>query len=129
MKLILLGAPGAGKGTISKQLVNDFRLVQYSTGDIFRSEMAAQTDLGRAAHDFISAGKLVPDQITIEMVLGKILGNDNYILDGFPRSMVQAEAIKSVGIDRVIYLDIPQEVAVIVFLGDVSVVNAEWSIM
>lgn len=112
MKLILLGAPGSGKGTMAEKLSQEFNLQHLSTGEIFRAEMSKKTQLGMKAQELINQGKLVPDEITINMLKPKIAGKDDYLLDGFPRTIPQAEAIADQKIDAVIYLKI-SEAAVI----------------
>ena len=116
MNLILFGPPGAGKGTQSEMLVNAFNMKQISTGDLFRAAIKNQTPLGKEAKGYLDDGKLVPDSVTIGLVeeeLGK-LGNQNFILDGFPRNVVQAEALTGIlannalKINRVIFLEVPQ---------------------
>ena len=118
MIVILLGSPGSGKGTQSKRLAEKFRFEHLATGDIFRGEIAAKSAVGVKAQDYLKAGKLVPDAVVIEMVAGKINPGGNYILDGFPRTIEQAqglaEMLKRVGstVDVVIYLTLPKEEAV-----------------
>ena len=92
MYLILLGAPGVGKGTQSKYLVEKKGFVQLSTGDILRAEVKAQTDLGVIAKKCMDEGALVSDEIVLNMIKNKLIGiSDNVIFDGFPRTLVQAE--------------------------------------
>lgn len=97
MYIVMLGAPGTGKGTIGKILSQDMNLIHISTGDIFREQIGKKTKLGQEAESYMSKGLLVPDGITIEMVKTRLLENDvkdGAILDGFPRTVVQAEALK-----------------------------------
>jgi len=106
MYLILLGAPGAGKGTQSKYLVEELGFTQLSTGDIFRAEVKAKTELGVIAQECIDSGCLVPDKIVVEMVkskLNKISGN--IIFDGFPRTTIQAEKFYRIMRDSNMNLD------------------------
>ena len=95
--IILMGPPGAGKGTLAKQLMSAFDLVHISTGDMFREAIKAGTDLGKLAKSYIDRGDLVPDEVTIGIVKER-LGQDDcekgYLLDGFPRTLPQAEALK-----------------------------------
>jgi len=92
MYLIILGAPGVGKGTQSKNLVEKFGFTQLATGDIFRAEVKAKTELGLIAKKFIEQGNLVPDDIVLGMVKNKLdIISDDIIFDGFPRTKVQAE--------------------------------------
>ncbi len=90
MILVLIGPPGAGKGTQCKRLVDWYKLVHLSSGDIFRSEIAAATEVGKTAKRFIDDGKLVPDEIVIEMMTKAVKAAGDCILDGFPRTVNQA---------------------------------------
>lgn len=106
MKLILLGAPGAGKGTLAKQLQEEFGFLHFSTGEIIRENIKNKTNLGLLAKPLIDSGKLVPDEIIVEVVKDRILNEkQSYILDGFPRTLPQAQALsKFIDIDVVLYL-------------------------
>jgi adenylate kinase len=116
--VILLGAPGSGKGTQSMRLASKFGFKHLATGDMFRGEIAQGTPLGLKAQDYLKNGKLVPDTITIEMVAGKIEKGGNYLLDGFPRTVDQAlglaQILKQNGTDvnLVAYLTLPTSEAV-----------------
>ena len=117
MVIVLLGPPGAGKGTQCKRIIDRFRLVHLSSGDILRSERAAGTELGKKAQSFMDSGKLVPDQLIIEMMSGAIAkAKGNCILDGFPRTVVQASELdkelerKGNDIDAVVNLVIDDSV-------------------
>ena len=94
MIIIMLGAPGSGKGTIGNKLCERYNLEHIATGDIFRDEIKRKTELGIKANEYISQGKLVPDDITIGMVENKLKESRNVCLDGFPRTIHQAEALK-----------------------------------
>ena len=97
MYIVMLGAPGTGKGTIGKILSHDLNLVHISTGDIFREQIAKGTELGKKIQSHIDTGALVPDDVTIETVKTRLLEDDvkdGAILDGFPRTAAQAEALK-----------------------------------
>lgn len=97
MYIVMLGAPGTGKGTIGKILSKDMNLTHISTGDIFRDQIGRKTELGKKAESYMSKGLLVPDDITIKMVETRLLEDDvknGAILDGFPRTATQAEALK-----------------------------------
>ena len=97
MKIIMLGAPGAGKGSQASRIANEYKLPHISTGDIFRANLKEETELGKQAKSFMDKGELVPDDITIAMLLNRIHEEDcknGYILDGFPRTIPQAEALK-----------------------------------
>jgi adenylate kinase len=95
LNLILLGPPGAGKGTQAARLREDFTLPYIATGDLLREHKSQETDLGREAASFMEAGKLVPDELVIAMILEKIEeeGDDGFLLDGFPRTVPQADAL------------------------------------
>ena len=115
MYIIMLGAPGSGKGTIGSGICDKFNLEHLSTGDIFRSEIKNQTELGKEAEKYISKGQLVPDEITIAMVESKLDNMQNVLFDGFPRTIEQAESLKEYlknnekNITAVIELDVPDE--------------------
>lgn len=97
MKIIMLGAPGAGKGSQASRIAKEYQLPHISTGDIFRANLKEETELGKRAKSFMGKGELVPDDITIAMLLDRIHKEDcknGYILDGFPRTIPQAEALK-----------------------------------
>ncbi len=95
MIIVLVGAPGAGKGTQAGRLVETYGMVHLSSGDLLRDERKRGTDLGKLADSFISTGTLVPDDVVIKMILGKMreLNASDVILDGFPRTVAQAEAL------------------------------------
>ncbi|CAM8378535.1 Adk Adenylate kinase and related kinases [Candidatus Methylopumilus universalis] len=117
MRIILLGAPGAGKGTQAQILKDKFNIPQISTGDMLRSAIKANTKLGLEAKQFMDSGALVPDQLIIELVKERIQDSDckaGFLLDGFPRTIPQAEAMKqaSIRIDIVIEIDVPDNVIV-----------------
>ncbi len=102
MRLVLVGPPGAGKGTQAKFIARHFGVPQISTGDIFRANVTRQTPLGIQAKKFMDAGDLVPDEVTIAMVADR-LGHDDtasgFLLDGFPRTVTQAEALAQILVD------------------------------
>ncbi len=117
MRLILLGLPGVGKGTQAKILAQRQGLLHISTGDMFREAAAAGTELGKRAQEFMSAGALVPDEVTIGMLLERIAKPDaavGLMLDGFPRTIPQAEALDKAlaaqgsQIDAVLYIQVPE---------------------
>ena len=96
MRVVLLGAPGAGKGTQAARIADRFGLAHVATGDIFRANIQARTELGRAAQDYIDSGELVPDDVVIAMMLERLGEPDaagGFVLDGFPRSLSQARAL------------------------------------
>lgn len=94
MYIIMLGAPGTGKGTIGNEICKKYNLTHLSTGDIFRDEIKRGTELGKEAEEYISKGQLVPDEVTISMVEGKLDEMPNVLLDGFPRTISQANALR-----------------------------------
>lgn len=96
MKIVMLGAPGAGKGTQAEMIAQKYGIPHISTGDIFRSNIKNGTELGKKAKGYMDAGQLVPDELTVALVLDRITQPDcekGYILDGFPRTIPQAEAL------------------------------------
>lgn len=97
MRLVLLGPPGAGKGTQAKKLVERFHLSHISTGDIFRENIKNQTELGKKVESYLSSGRLVPDELTIAMLWDRLdrEGEQGFLLDGFPRTLDQANALKA----------------------------------
>jgi adenylate kinase len=97
LNLILLGPPGAGKGTQAARLVEDFDLPYVATGDLLRQHVAEQSDLGREAKRYMDDGALVPDELVIAMIMEKVAeeGDDGFLLDGFPRNAAQADALAS----------------------------------
>lgn len=118
MKIIMLGAPGAGKGTQAKKIAAKYQIPHISTGDIFRANIKGGTELGMKAKTFMDQGMLVPDEITIGMLMDRIHEADcanGYVLDGFPRTIPQAEsltkALKEMGesIDYAVNVDVPDE--------------------
>lgn len=108
MNIVLLGAPGAGKGTQAGKIADKYSLQHISTGDIFRANIKGGTAIGKVAKSYIDAGKLVPDEVTCEIVKGKIEEvKINYMLDGFPRNLYQAEELdKFADIDLCLNLDV-----------------------
>jgi adenylate kinase len=116
MILILLGAPGAGKGTQSKVLSAKYGLTHLATGDLFRSEIANKTALGLKAADYVKNGKLVPDELVTEMVAAKLEGG-KFLLDGFPRNLEQAQSLATMlarnknAVDLVVLLNLSREEA------------------
>ncbi len=114
MRIILLGAPGAGKGTQAQFLTKKYNIPQISTGDMLRAAIKAGTELGKQAKAAMDAGKLVTDEIIIGLVKDRIAQDDcknGYLLDGFPRTLPQADAVTNAGIeiDAVIEIDVPDE--------------------
>ena len=121
MRAILLGPPGAGKGTQAETIVNEFSVPHISTGDIFRKNIKEGTALGKKAMEYMDQGKLVPDDLTVELVKDRLLQDDcsnGFLLDGFPRTIYQADALedalKSMGkaLDYVINIMVRKELLV-----------------
>jgi len=114
MRAILLGAPGSGKGTQAERLSQATGLVHISSGDLFRQAEKEGTELGKLAKSYMEKGLLVPDEVTVSMILERIAeSSQGFILDGFPRNMEQAKALDKAlaeeAIDKVIYIKVPQE--------------------
>ena len=118
MKIIMLGAPGAGKGTQAKMIAEKYTVPHVSTGDIFRANIKNGTELGMEAKKYMDAGQLVPDELTVKILLDRVAQDDcknGYVLDGFPRTIPQAEvldnALAKLGetIDYAINVDVPDE--------------------
>lgn len=118
MKIIMLGAPGAGKGTQAKMLADKYGIPHISTGDIFRANIKNETELGKKAKEYMDKGLLVPDELTCNLVVDRIQQEDckkGYILDGFPRTIPQAEALDKAltelndKIDYAINVEVPDE--------------------
>ena len=114
MRLILLGGPGAGKGTQANYIKDNYRIPQISTGDMLRAAVKAGTDLGLKAKEYMDSGGLVPDDVIIGLVKERIKEADcekGFLFDGFPRTIPQADAMKAAGvpIDAVVDIDVPDE--------------------
>ena len=118
MKIIMLGAPGAGKGTQAKQIASKYSIPHISTGDIFRANIKNGTELGKKAKEYMDQGALVPDELTCDLVMDRIQEDDcknGFVLDGFPRTIPQAEALTNalakIGekMEYAIDVDVPDE--------------------
>ena len=118
MKIIMLGAPGAGKGTQADMICNKYNVPHISTGDIFRANIKNGTELGQKAKGYMDAGELVPDSLVVDLVIDRIHQDDcanGYVLDGFPRTIPQAEALDAAlaesgeAVDYAINVDVPDE--------------------
>ena len=118
MKIIMLGAPGAGKGTQADMICNKYNVPHISTGDIFRANIKNGTELGQKAKGYMDAGELVPDSLVVDLVIDRIHQDDcanGYVLDGFPRTIPQAEALDAAlaeageSVDYAINVDVPDE--------------------
>ncbi|MCI9540083.1 MAG: adenylate kinase [Lachnospiraceae bacterium] len=118
MKIIMLGAPGAGKGTQAKRIADKWQIPHISTGDIFRANIKEGTELGKEAKKYMDQGALVPDELTVKLLLDRVAKDDcknGYVLDGFPRTIPQAEvldkALAELGdtVDFAVNVDVPDE--------------------
>lgn len=118
MNIILMGLPGAGKGTQASEIVKKFPITHISTGDMFRKAIKDETDLGKEAKSYMDRGELVPDEVTVGIVKERISEDDakkGFLLDGFPRTIEQAEALNNImseldrNIDAVINIEVPEE--------------------
>jgi adenylate kinase len=118
MRLVLLGPPGAGKGTQAVRLAEHFSCPAVATGDIFRSHVASGTPLGRLAQEYLDLGDLVPDEVVIEMVMERLSASDcdnGFVLDGFPRTVTQAQALDAklaaaqVPLDAALFFEIRED--------------------
>ncbi len=117
MKLVLLGPPGAGKGTQAANLAKKYQIPAISTGHIIRAAISAQTPMGKIAEGFIARGELVPDDTVLEIVRNRLKEDDcqcGYILDGFPRTLEQAKMMDEheIGVDVVVDIEVPDEVLI-----------------
>ncbi|EGV10375.1 adenylate kinase [Parvimonas sp. oral taxon 393 str. F0440] len=121
MRLILLGPPGAGKGTQASSIVAEYGITHISTGDIFRHNIKNETELGKKVKSYLDNGQLVPDELTIDLVWDRLSKEDcknGFLLDGFPRTINQAEALqkgleeRGLKLDRVINIDVDKNILV-----------------
>lgn len=118
MKIIMLGAPGAGKGTQAKMIADKYSIPHISTGDIFRANIKNGTELGKKAKEYMDQGLLVPDELTVDLVIDRVAQEDcknGYVLDGFPRTIPQAESLDATlaslgeSVDYAINVEVPDE--------------------
>ena len=132
MKIVMLGAPGAGKGTQAKRIAAKFSIPHISTGDIFRANIKNNTPLGAKAKSYMDKGELVPDELVIELIMDRFAQDDcvnGYVLDGFPRTIPQAEeldkALKSVNdnLDYAIDVEVPDDNIINIMSGRRACVN------
>lgn len=132
MRIIMLGAPGAGKGTQAKKIAERYKIPHISTGDIFRANIKNETELGKKARSYMDQGMLVPDELTISLVMDRFKEPDaenGYVLDGFPRTISQAEsldaALRDSGsqIDYAVDVDVPDEAIIQRMSGRRACVN------
>lgn len=121
MKIIMLGGPGAGKGTQAKKIAEEYKIPHISTGDIFRANIKGGTELGKKAKEYMDQGLLVPDELVVDLVVDRIGQEDaknGFVLDGFPRTIPQAEALDKAlkaineNIDYAIDVEVPDEVII-----------------
>ena len=118
MRIVLFGAPGAGKGTQAKLLTEQLGASHIGSGDLFRHHLQSETPLGLRAAEYVNQGLLVPDDVTIDMILGKVMSlqdDEGFILDGFPRNHNQADALdealarRSRKLDKVVFINVPEQ--------------------
>ena len=118
MQIVFIGPPGAGKGTQAEQLIEKYKLAHLSTGDMLRAARDAGTEVGKKANEYMSSGQLVPDEVIVAIIEERLAGSDcqqGYLLDGFPRTIAQAEALdamlqqKGTSLDVVLELKVPEE--------------------
>ena len=118
MKIVMLGAPGAGKGTQAKMIADKYQIPHISTGDIFRANIKDGTELGKEAKSYMDKGQLVPDELTVKILLDRVAKDDcknGYVLDGFPRTIPQAEVLEEAlnnlqdKIDYAVNVEVPDE--------------------
>jgi adenylate kinase len=135
VRVVLLGPPGAGKGTQAQIIAGELSVPAISTGDIFRANVSGQTDLGQQAKVYMDAGDLVPDEITVAMVTERLAEPDaveGFLLDGFPRTIAQAEQLRDSlaglgqGLDRVLELVVDEDELVRRLSGRRMLVDGEW---
>lgn len=121
MRIVLLGAPGAGKGTQAQSISNKYKIPHISTGDIFRKNISEGTVLGKTAKRYMDAGQLVPDQLTLDLIEDRLKQADcknGYLLDGYPRTVVQAEFLEALlkqhnrALDAALLIAVPREVII-----------------
>lgn len=132
MKIIMLGAPGAGKGTQAQKIADKYQIPHISTGDIFRANLKEGTELGKKAKAYMDQGLLVPDELTVDLVIDRINQKDcanGYVLDGFPRNIPQAESLAKAldasgdHIDYAINIEVPDEAIIARMSGRRACVN------
>ena len=121
MNIVLMGPPGAGKGTQADVMARNLFVPHISTGDIFRANIKAGTELGQLANQYISKGDLVPDEVTLAMIKDRLAEDDcakGFILDGLPRTIGQADALEAIlaeqgkQLDKVVNIDVPEELLI-----------------
>ncbi len=113
MRLTFLGPPGSGKGTQAERFSRELQIPHIATGDILREKIKRSTAVGRQVRSYLESGKLVPDEVILSLVLEEVEGKSGFLLDGFPRTLVQAEALeKKAPIDLAVFFDISESVLV-----------------
>ena len=126
MNILILGPQGSGKGTQARRIADEYGVAHVSTGDMFRAAVAAQTELGRKVEPILSAGELVPDELTIALIrerLGEPDAGQGFVLDGFPRNETQGEALDEMlgeidrELDAILFFDLPDDIATERMLG------------
>jgi adenylate kinase len=126
VNLLVLGPPGAGKGTQSKRVASEYGIDHLSTGDMFRAAVDAQTEIGRRVEPILNAGELVPDDLTIRLIRERLTGSGadrGFVLDGFPRNQAQGEALDELlreldrELDAILFFDLPDHVAIQRMIG------------
>lgn len=118
MNIILLGAQGSGKGAVSDYLVKKYGFNHISTGELFRNEISKNTELGKELASYINKGNLVPNDLVMSILKNTLKDTENTILDGFPRTLVQAKSLSEISkIDLVIYVDVPKDILMLRLLS------------
>ena len=124
MKIIMLGAPGAGKGTQAKKIAEKYSIPHISTGDIFRANIKNNTELGKKAKTYMDKGELVPDELVVDLIMDRFKEADcanGYVLDGFPRTIPQAEALKALALTLSFFVSSPLARILIPSLGFLTI--------
>jgi adenylate kinase len=126
VNLLVLGPPGAGKGTQSKRVATEYGIAHLSTGEMFRAAVDADTEIGRKVEPILAAGDLVPDEITVELIRQRLTASDadrGFVLDGFPRTEAQSDALDALlldldrELDAILFFDVPEHVAIQRMIG------------
>jgi adenylate kinase len=132
VNLLVLGPPGAGKGTQSKRVATEYGIAHLSTGEMFRAAVDADTEIGRQVEPILAAGDLVPDEITVELIRQRLTASDaerGFVLDGFPRTEAQSDALDALlleldrELDAILFFDVPEHVAIQRMIGRSSKEN------
>ena len=114
LRLMILGAPGSGKGTISSRIIKEFRINHLSSGDLLRENISNKTDIGLKVQNLVAQGKFVPDELITKMMLAELnkLSYSSWLLDGFPRTLNQCKSLSQISVDKVINLNVPFEIII-----------------